>query len=121
MRVIEVKNFFPVHDPLMIQSKLSEFENELKGEGYQVDRKAFGAVVIRLDDGEVHFAPTGSGIVQILFKKQGGANEESQSRSLHIAGSLNSHNIFTDHGNYKQQSGDSCTRAITTTRCNTCN
>ena len=68
MQLVEDKSFMPVSDPLKMQDRLSELENEFKSQGHQVKRKALGIVVLKLADGEVHFVPGNGEIRRLIFQ-----------------------------------------------------
>lgn len=60
-----------VFDVTSIPSVLNRIEEELLALGYdrqQVIRGAMGAVVLRLEDGEVHYVPSGRGVEEVVFK-----------------------------------------------------
>jgi len=48
-------------------SALNALAKEYECEGYKVERGLAGVVILKLDDGEVHFVPVGSTIRQALY------------------------------------------------------
>ena len=68
MQLIENTSYIPVSDPLKMQQELAELENEFRVQGHQVERKALGIVVLKLQDGEVHFVPGDGAIRRLIFQ-----------------------------------------------------
>ncbi len=57
-----------VNDIMQMPAKLSEIAQISKNEGYEVSRGIGGTVIIKLDNGEVHYVPAGGYIERVLFK-----------------------------------------------------
>lgn len=60
-----------VFDVISIPSVLNRIEEELLALGYdrqQIARGVMGAVILRLEDGEVHYVPSSRGVEEIVFK-----------------------------------------------------
>lgn len=67
MKLISKRLYERVFDPLAIHLELDVIYNDFKEDGNKVDRRAFGIVVLTLDDGEIHFTPGPLGIYEHIF------------------------------------------------------
>lgn len=67
MAVVQKKVYKSINDVLDMPSALNDIAEDYKGQGFDVSRGDFGMVILKLDDGEVHFVPTGLHIEQILM------------------------------------------------------
>jgi len=56
-----------VGDIMKMPSALNALAKEHEREGDKVERGLAGVVILKLDDGEVHFVPAGSNISQLIF------------------------------------------------------
>jgi len=59
--------FQVIGDIMKMPSALNALAKEYECEGYKVERGLAGVVILKLDDGEVHFVPVGSTIRQALY------------------------------------------------------
>jgi hypothetical protein len=68
----KVKEFLfrPVHDPVMIQAELKRIAVDEEAAGQKVSRGMLGSVVVELDDGEVHYVPSGRGVECVVFSRK---------------------------------------------------
>lgn len=68
--MIKIREFlFSSVDPLIVQNELNRIAASEKNAGQKVKRGTLGSVVVELDDGEVHYVPSGRGIECIIFAK----------------------------------------------------
>lgn len=57
----------PVDNPVIMARELNELAREKKAGGYQIERGVAGAVIVKLDDGEIHFVPAAGCIKLVAF------------------------------------------------------
>jgi hypothetical protein len=72
--VISSKRLLQVSDPFSIVTELNRIVSEFIDDGWNVKRGIAGIVILTLQDGEVHFVPSGKGIEEIIFER--GINNE---------------------------------------------
>lgn len=63
------KRFFKALDPITIGTELNRIASEFIDSGLDVRRGFAGIVILKLQDGEVHYIPTGKGIEEIIFER----------------------------------------------------
>ncbi|NMB32718.1 MAG: hypothetical protein GX992_00540 [Clostridium sp.] len=63
------RRFLRESNPVSMASELDHLASEFIDNGWEIKRGVAGIVVLTLEDGEVHFVPTGKGIEEIIFKK----------------------------------------------------
>ncbi|SFH21802.1 hypothetical protein SAMN05660649_04296 [Desulfotomaculum arcticum] len=56
-----------VNDVITMPRELNDLAREKTAEGYQVERGVAGTVIVKLDDGEIHFVPAAGCIKMIAF------------------------------------------------------
>ena len=59
--------FRPVNDPMQIPGALNELQDELIDKGHDVQPRGGPVVIVKLDDGEIHYVPGEGGIWQYVF------------------------------------------------------
>ncbi|GBF34112.1 hypothetical protein DCCM_3224 [Desulfocucumis palustris] len=67
MKKIREQVFRVVGDIMRMSSALNTLAKEHEREGYKVERGLAGVVILKLENGEVHFVPAGSTIKQVLY------------------------------------------------------
>ena len=67
MKKVREQIFQVIGDIMKMPSALNTLASEHECEGYKVERGLAGVVILKLDDGEVHFVPVGSTIKQALY------------------------------------------------------
>ncbi|WP_027363999.1 hypothetical protein [Desulfotruncus alcoholivorax] len=56
-----------VWDIMTMPCELKAIAREHEAEGYKVERGAAGVVILKLDNGEVHYVPAGAEIRRVIF------------------------------------------------------
>jgi hypothetical protein len=65
----KVREFrFKTVDSFDVQSELDKIAADEKTAGQVVSRGVLGSVIVHLQDGEVHYVPSGKGIDCIIFR-----------------------------------------------------
>ncbi|MBG9564898.1 hypothetical protein [Brevibacillus agri] len=67
-----------INDPLRTKEHFDAIYRELIDEGYneqQISRGPFNSVILKLEDGEVHYVPSGKGVDEVIFKYENSENE----------------------------------------------
>lgn len=67
MKKVQELKYKAIGDILKMPGELNAVAKDFEAEGYKVERGIMGTVVLKLDDGEVHFIPGGSCIKQVVF------------------------------------------------------
>lgn len=67
MHLVQERVYKPIHDIMRAAAELNTIARQHEQEGYTVERSIAGAVILKLNDGEVHFVPSGSSIKQLVF------------------------------------------------------
>ncbi|MTI82714.1 MAG: hypothetical protein FH756_02205 [Firmicutes bacterium] len=67
---LDEKVYVAVNDALEIPHRLTCIESDLRHQGYIIERGVAGSVIIKLNNGEVHYVPAGMCIKQIIFSYQ---------------------------------------------------
>lgn len=62
--------YMRVVDLLTVPTALDQIAKEYTDVGYEVERGFLGSVVLKLNDGEVHYVPSGRGIDEVIFRYQ---------------------------------------------------
>lgn len=57
-----------VADVMKMPEELNTLAETYRAEGYRVERGLAGTVILKLDDGEVHFVPGAVSISQLVFR-----------------------------------------------------
>ena len=70
VELIEKRFYKPVTDLMLMPEKLKELEEQFVRAGYAVGPRKGPMVILKLEDGEVHFVPGKRGIWQYLFKEK---------------------------------------------------
>lgn len=63
----ELLNKEGIRDPLLIPGRLNEIAEEHLAAGSTIARGPLGSVILKLDDGEVHYIPAAGGIECRLY------------------------------------------------------
>jgi hypothetical protein len=59
--------FERIFDPMNIQAKLNIIAQSESAKGQKVERGPFGTGIVKLENGEVHFFPSGRGIECVIY------------------------------------------------------
>ncbi|HZJ83753.1 MAG TPA: hypothetical protein VFD57_08105 [Clostridia bacterium] len=65
---INSRRLYETSDPLSTLGHLDRIASEYVDGGWEVRRGFLGIVILPLQDGEVHYIPTGDGIEEIIFE-----------------------------------------------------
>lgn len=68
MQVVQERVYKAIADLMRMPGELNALERAYRDEGYHVERGFAGTVILKLEDGEVHFVPGGTLIRQIVFR-----------------------------------------------------
>ena len=71
MELIEKRLFRAHDDALTIPEQMRKLEEELMAQGYDIEPSGAPVVILKLDDGEVHYVPGDGGIWQYIFEYEG--------------------------------------------------
>ncbi|NLJ41342.1 MAG: hypothetical protein GX352_07020 [Clostridiales bacterium] len=67
--IVNSRRLFKVSDPISIATQLNRIARQFMDGGWQVKRGFAGIVILKLQDGEIHYIPTGKGIEEIIFER----------------------------------------------------
>ena len=70
MREVSRTTYICINDVLQMPSKLNQLAQDFEAEGYEVSRGLGGAVILTLDNGQVHYVPAGDKIQQVIFEHE---------------------------------------------------
>lgn len=62
------RRFYSAKAPISIPEKLNKIAEQYLNNGWEVRRGLAGLVILKLDDGEVHYVPRGKGVEEIIFQ-----------------------------------------------------
>lgn len=67
MKLVQTRVYKPIHDIMQVPGELNAIARQHVLDGFKVDRGLAGIVILKLDDGEVHFVPSDCSIKQLVF------------------------------------------------------
>jgi hypothetical protein len=78
MKLDQSKIFKEIKDPLQIASELDKLAKEYEWFDWDVERGPLGTIILKLNDGEVHYIPSEKGIEEHVYRYDPNEIKESK-------------------------------------------
>lgn len=64
------RRLYQKSDAISMATNLEHIASDYIAGGWEVKRGIAGVIILALQDGEIHFVPTGKGIEEIIFERR---------------------------------------------------